>query len=135
MDISEVCALSGLPVSTIRYYEEKGLIESIGRKGLRRQFKASVVEELALISLGCRAGFTLSEIKSIFTPKGPNIDREMLKQKAQDLDHQIKTLITMRDGLLHAAACKAPNHFECTKFKRILNVQKKRPFRAGNKLK
>jgi DNA-binding transcriptional MerR regulator len=38
LDIGEVARRSGLPVSTLRFYEEKGLIESIGPNGLRRIF-------------------------------------------------------------------------------------------------
>jgi DNA-binding transcriptional MerR regulator len=36
MDIGEVARRCGLPSSTLRYYEEKGLIRSIGRRGLSR---------------------------------------------------------------------------------------------------
>ncbi len=57
MDIAEVAKASGLPASTLRFYEEKGLIKSYGRNGLRRLFSANVVERLALISLGRNAGF------------------------------------------------------------------------------
>ncbi|WP_366929875.1 MerR family DNA-binding transcriptional regulator [uncultured Zhongshania sp.] len=38
MDLAEVAKASGLPSSTLRYYEEKGLIQSTGRKGFRRLF-------------------------------------------------------------------------------------------------
>ena len=38
MDIAEVAKRSGMPASALRYYEEKGLIESTGRAGLRRTF-------------------------------------------------------------------------------------------------
>jgi len=34
MDIAEVAKRSGVPASTLRFYEEKGLISSIGRQGL-----------------------------------------------------------------------------------------------------
>src|SRR5690606_12774455 len=58
-DIAEVSRQSGVPASTLRFYEEKGLIASVGRKGLRRQFEASVYDRLALIALGRAAGFSL----------------------------------------------------------------------------
>jgi DNA-binding transcriptional MerR regulator len=38
MDIAEVARISGVPASALRYYEEKGLIASVGRRGLRRLF-------------------------------------------------------------------------------------------------
>ncbi|MCX7095399.1 MAG: helix-turn-helix domain-containing protein [Methylobacter sp.] len=135
MDIAEVAKASGLPASTLRFYEEKGLIRSNGRLGLRRLFSADVIERLALISLGRNAGFSLDEIGEMFTPEGPDINRALLLTKADELDGKIKELTAMRDGLRHAAACNAPNHFECPKFLRLLRVAGKNRGRQPNKLK
>lgn len=135
MDIAEVAKVSGLPASTLRFYEEKGLIQSNGRNGLRRLFGAKVIERLALISLGRGAGFSLDEIGKMFTPEGPDINRPMLLAKADELDEKINELTAMRDGLRHAAACKAPNHFECPKFLRLLHIAGKNQSRQPNKLK
>ena len=135
MDISQVAKISGLPASTIRYYEEKGLIQSSGRNGLRRQFNANVIERLALISLGVVAGFSLEEIAKMFTPDGPHINRALLLAKADELDKKIEELTSMRNGLRHAAKCQAPSHFECPKFLRILKIAGKKPVKDRNKLK
>ena len=123
MDIGEVSRRSGVPVSTLRYYEEKGLIASIGRRGLRRQFDPGVVERLALIALGRSASFSIGEIARMFAPDGqPRIDRKMLTDKADDIDRSIRRLRAMRNGLRHAAACPAPSHMECPTFRRILRT-------------
>ena len=98
MDINEVARASGVPASTLRYYEEKGLIASVGRRGLRRTFEPRVVERLALIALGRAAGFSLEEIARIFGPDGrPAIDRQLLAGKADQLDRTIRRLSTMRE--------------------------------------
>ena len=55
LDIGEVARRTGTPVSTLRYYDERGLIASIGRVGLRRQFPPDVVEPL-FDSIGGIAG-------------------------------------------------------------------------------
>jgi DNA-binding transcriptional MerR regulator len=103
-DISEVARRSGVPASTLRFYEEKGLIVSTGRRGLRRLFDAGVFERLALIALGRAAGFTLEEIATMFSTDGRvRIDRQMLAAKADHLDKTIRRLGAMRDGLRHAA--------------------------------
>ena len=123
MDITEVAQRSGVPASTLRFYEEKGLIASIGRRGLHRVFDPSVLERLALIALGRSAGFSLDEIARMFAPDGrPRIDRQMLAAKAEELDRTIRKLTEMRDGLRHAAACRAPSHMECPTFRRILRA-------------
>lgn len=123
LDITEVARHCGLPASTLRYYEEKGLIASIGRRGLRRLFDAGVLERLALVALGRSAGFSLDEIALMFAPDGrPRIDRQKLLDKAGELDRSIRELQAMRDGLRHAAVCKAPSHMECPTFRRILRA-------------
>lgn len=123
LDIGEVAKRCGLPASTLRFYEEKGLIESIGRNGLRRVFDASVLERLALITLGRNVGFSLDEIATMVAPpNAPNIDREQLAVKADQLDQTITQLMVMRDGLRHAVECTAPSHFECPAFQRLLRV-------------
>jgi DNA-binding transcriptional MerR regulator len=123
LDISEVARASGVPASTLRYYEEQRLIASVGRRGLRRLFAPDVLERLALIGLGRAAGFSLEEIALVFAPDGrPRIDRKMLAAKADELDARIEKLSRMRDGLRHAAACRAPSHMECPTFQRLLRV-------------
>lgn len=123
LDIAEVARRSGLSAATLRFYEEKGLIAAVGRRGLRRLFDSTVLERLALIALGRAAGFSLDEIARLFTPDGrPRIDRQMLAAKADELDATIRELTAMRDGLRHAAACRAPSHMECPTFQRILQA-------------
>jgi DNA-binding transcriptional MerR regulator len=121
MDITEVARQAGVPASTLRFYEEKGLISSVGRRGLRRTFDPRVLERLALIALGSAAGFSLDEIARMFMADGrPRIERQTLAAKAQELDRTIRRLSAMRDGLRHAAACPAPSHMECPTFRRLL---------------
>jgi len=58
----------------------------------------------------------------MFSPQGPEINRALLAAKADELDSKIKDLTAMRDGLHHAAECKAPSYFECPKFLQLLNI-------------
>lgn len=123
LDIGEVAKQAGIPASTLRFYEEKGLVASVGRRGLRRQYDRNVLERLSLIALGRAAGFSLDEIARVFAPGGrPQIDRLMLANKAKELDLTIRKMTAMRDGLRHAAACPAPSHLECPTFRRLLGI-------------
>jgi DNA-binding transcriptional MerR regulator len=130
LDITEVAKRARVPASTLRYYEEIGLIESVGRRGLRRTFESAVLERLALIGLGRAAGFTLDEIALMLAPDGPRIDRRVLAAKADELEATIKRLTKMRDGLRHAAACRAPSHMECPTFRRLLRAAAAGAFRS-----
>ncbi|MGB1464961.1 MAG: helix-turn-helix domain-containing protein [Alcanivorax nanhaiticus] len=123
LDISEVVQRTGVPASTLRYYEEKGLIVSTGRRGLKRVFSPRVLDQLGLIALGQAAGFSLDEIGAMFAADGePHIDRAVLLGKADVLDDTIRKLTAMRDGLRHAARCSAPSHLECPTFRRLMKV-------------
>lgn len=123
MDIAEVARRSGVPASTLRFYEQKGLIASLGREGLRRRFDPRVLDQLALIALGQASGFSLDEIGTMFSPDGqPSIDRRMLSAKADEIDGMVKRLKAMSAGLRHAAVCPAPSHAECPTFQRLLRA-------------
>lgn len=123
MDISEVAKKSGVAASALRYYERKGLIHSLERDGARRKFSPAVLDQLALVALGQAAGFSLEEIRVMFTPGGElNIDRGMLASKADELDRMVKRLKAMSEGLRHAAACPATSHAACPSFQRLLKA-------------
>ncbi|MCC2659121.1 MAG: regulatory protein MerR [Panacagrimonas sp.] len=121
MDISQVAKQTGVPASTLRYYEKQGLLVSLNRQGARRMFAPSVIQQLGLIALGQAAGFSLQEIKVMLTPGGRvKIDRSLLSSKAQEVDILVKQLQVVSRGLRHAAACPAPSHAECPTFRRLL---------------
>ena len=123
LDINEVSRRSGVPASTLRFYEEKGLIRSVGRRGLRRLFDARVLARLGLIAMGRAAGFSLDEIARMLDRDGePRIDRKVLAEKLAELDRKIRDLRTMRNGLRHAMECRAPSHMECPTFQRLLKA-------------
>lgn len=135
LDIGEVVQRAGVPASTLRFYEEKGLIASVGRQGLRRQFNANVLERLALISMGRAAGLSLDDIAAMLGPCGqPSIDRKLLAARADELEKTVRRLGVMRDALRHAAACSAPSHMECPTFRRILRAAESGAF-AEQRLK
>lgn len=123
IDIAEVARRSGFAASTLRFYEEKGLIVSVGRRGLRRVYDSDVLDRLALVALGQAAGFRLEEIAAMLAGGGGvRIDRALLAAKAAEIDRTIGRLQAMSEGLKHAAACRAPSHLECPTFRRIVGV-------------
>jgi DNA-binding transcriptional MerR regulator len=123
LDIGEVSTRAGIRPSALRYYEQVGLISAISRHGLRRQFPPEVLLQLKLIAMGKSAGFSLDEIAGMFGKNGTtDLPRAVLRQKANDLDRQIRELTALRDTLRHVADCPAPSHLECPKFRRLIDV-------------
>jgi len=134
LDIGEVAERSGNKPSALRYYEQAGLISSTSRRGLRRQFSPEVLLQLKLIGMGKAAGFSLNEIGSIFGRNGtPNISRDVLHAKADEIDRQVRELTALRDTLRHIAACPAPSHMECPTFQRLVDVAGKRNGKRKNR--
>lgn len=123
LDISQVSQLSGLAASTLRYYEEKGLIKPIGRKGLKRIYHSKdVITRLSLISLGQQAKFTLDEIARMLNHQdGPNIERASLMAKAEEIEQTIQNLLVLKRGIIHIADCPEENHFLCPNFQKIMS--------------
>lgn len=127
LDIGEVAERSGVAPSTLRYYEEIGLISSLWRRGLRRQFDADVLLKLSLIAMGKAAGFSLEEIAGMFGRDGrPDIPRDQLRLKADELQRQMIELRTLRDIMRHVADCPAPSHLECPTFRKLMQAASRR---------
>lgn len=122
LDIGEVAKLTNIAPSALRFYEKKGLIRSVGRNGLRRQYGPDILNKLALITLGRTAGFTLNEIGEMFDAQGnPSLDSTLLLNKAKELDKTIGQLKKASEGLKHVANCSAPDPVQCPNFQKILS--------------
>lgn len=133
LDIGEVSAMSGIKPSALRYYEETGLISSVSRHGLRRQFPPEVLLQLKLIAMGKSAGFSLDAIAGMFGRNGmPDLPRGVLHEKADEIDRKIHELTALRDTIRHVADCPAPSHMECPTFRRLVDMAGKRGGKRGN---
>ncbi|MET3614653.1 DNA-binding transcriptional MerR regulator [Rhizobium aquaticum] len=127
LDIGDVSAQTGVKPSALRYYEEIGLIQSLFRHGLRRQFSPDVLLQIKLITMGQSAGFSLEEIAAMFGKSGrPDLPRDALHRKADEIDDKIHQLTALRDTLRHVAECKAPSHMECPTFRRLVELSGKK---------
>jgi DNA-binding transcriptional MerR regulator len=135
MDIADVAARASVKPSALRYYEELGLIAADSRKGLRRQYDASVLDRLALIAMGRRAGFSLRDIANIFGPASAaqadfTLDRDRLLSRAEEVDHRIRELAILSRALRHVARCQAPQHSQCPTFRKMMDSALQHPDRS-----
>jgi len=116
LDIAEVAELSGLNPSTLRYYEERGLIASAGRHGLRRQYAPDVMTRLAVIVLCQQSGFTLPEVAEVLATRGGAEWRTFVARKLEEVRRTIAGLEVMADGLAHAIDCPSDQVLLCPHF-------------------
>ncbi|MBO0351102.1 heavy metal-responsive transcriptional regulator [Phormidium pseudopriestleyi FRX01] len=106
LKIGEVSATSGLPVKTIRYYEEIGLLEPTVERANSgyRIFDSTVMNRLAFIKRSQSLGLSLTEIKDILQvhDRGELPCEEVrhhLEAKVTAIDEQIRSLETLRSEL------------------------------------
>lgn len=96
--IGAIAKDSGLPVKTIRYYEELGLLKTLGRtEGGYRLFRSDTLTRLHFIKRAQSLGLSLSEIKAFLevreTGDLPCVHvRQTLQDKLSDIDRQILEL-------------------------------------------
>ncbi len=67
LSIGEVASRTGLAVSAIRFYEERGLVSPSRNSGGRRCFRRADIRRLSFILIAQRLGLTISEISSILS--------------------------------------------------------------------
>jgi MerR family redox-sensitive transcriptional activator SoxR len=121
MTIGAVAALSGKRPSSIRYYEQIGLLPAAARASGRRVYGPDSVRTLAVIETGQRAGLTLDEIRALLSATPDDQAAiERLRQLAVRKLPQVKELIErteiVRDWLEAAARCECPSLDECPLF-------------------
>src|SRR5215469_16970378 len=92
LDIGDVASRSGMAPSALRYYESEGIIASVDRKGLRRQFRPDVLTTLAVIAMCQQAGFTLDEIKLVLATAGGPSWKAFAARKRDELRAQAEHL-------------------------------------------
>ena len=121
MTIGAVAARTGKRPSSIRYYEQIGLLPPAARVSGRRVYGPETVRTLAVIETGQRAGLTLDEIRSLLSAiPGDEAAIEQLREVAARKLSGIRDLIEragiVRDWLKSAARCECPSLDACPLF-------------------
>jgi len=111
LTVGEVAQRSGLPVSTIHFWENKGLIRSLRTEGNQRRFARAELRRIAVIKIGQRAGISLAEIREILgtLPSDRAVSAKnwatLSRRWKHDLDERIARLTALRDRLGQCIGC------------------------------
>ena len=119
--MGDVVRRTGKAASTIRYYEEIGLITPPERISGRRRYRTEIVRELAVIETARRAGMSLEEIRLLLraSPDDPCSTerlREVAERKLPELNEAIARAQIVRRWLEDAALCHCPTLDDCPLF-------------------
>lgn len=117
MLIGQAARVLNLPVSTLRYYERKGITKPVGRYAGQRHYGPTDMAQLEFVAMAKRAGFSLSEIRQFIASSadgapGPELAR-MAARKRQDVTDQIAELTRLQAYLSQLAQCACPTLAEC----------------------
>lgn len=121
LTIGVVAALAGRRPSSIRYYEQIGLLPPAARVGGRRVYGPDTVRTLAVIETGQRAGLTLDEVRALLTAAPDNQAaverlREVAARKLPEITALIERSQIVRGWLESAARCECPSLGQCPLF-------------------
>ena len=121
MPIGTVAELTGRRPSSIRYYEQIGLLPPARRVSGRRVYGPDTVRTLAVIETGQRAGLSLDEVRALLSASPGDRDaterlRELAARKLPEITALIARTEVVRGWLESAARCQCPSLDECPLF-------------------
>ncbi|MDO6707226.1 MULTISPECIES: redox-sensitive transcriptional activator SoxR [unclassified Photobacterium] len=111
MSVGQVAQRSNVRVSTLHFYEEKGLIQSWRNPGNQRRYDRSVLRRIAVIKTAQQLGFSLEDIGVALShlplDHAPTQEewQEMASAWREQLDERIQKLQQMRDSLGNCIGC------------------------------
>ncbi|MQY50213.1 redox-sensitive transcriptional activator SoxR [Rhodocyclus tenuis] len=119
LPIGVIARRSGVAVSTIHFYESRGLITSVRTEGNQRRYAPVVLRYIAVIKVAQRTGIPLEEIREALRryPPGSKLSAAQWKTLASewrdDLDERIKRLTRLRDELNQCIGCGCLSLEDC----------------------
>jgi MerR family transcriptional regulator, redox-sensitive transcriptional activator SoxR len=121
LSIGEVARRTGRRPSSIRYYEQIGLLPAATRVAGRRVYAPDALRTLAVIETGQRAGLTLEEIKALLAASPDDAAaierlRAVAERKLPEIAALIERSLLVRDWLECAARCECPSLDQCPLF-------------------
>jgi len=119
LTVGEVAERSGVAVSTLHFYEAKGLIRSNRTRGNQRRYPRSVLRRVAVIKVAQRTGIPLSEIQdalSVLPDDRPLTVADwgrLSENWREQLNERIASLMALRDHLTGCIGCGCLSLREC----------------------
>jgi MerR family redox-sensitive transcriptional activator SoxR len=113
MQIGELAKRAGVKSSAIRYYESIGLLPPQKRVGGQRMFGEDALERLTVIVFAKQAGFTLREIRELFSGFAVKRWKPLAQRKIVELDETVARIERMRSFLTKAIRCGCVDVEEC----------------------
>src|SRR3954451_6036731 len=119
LSIGELSERTGVPTSTLRYYDELQLVRPATRAAGRRRYAAAAVRDVGLVLFLREIGFSLAEIGQLLTGERPEWP-VLIDQKLAELAEQQRRIEVARTALEHGRRCPASEPMKCSRFWSII---------------
>lgn len=118
LTIGQLSAASGVPTSTIRFWERRDLLRPESRVGGQRRYAENALSQVGMLRLCQDAGFTLAEIRQILDQRAsdPTGWRAFVEAKMVDVANSLRKLNKAYDLLSHGLECAHDDITECPHF-------------------
>ena len=118
MTIGELAAQTGVPASTIRYYEKLDVLPRPERVSGKRRYSAEALHRLAVVRLAQACGFRIEEMRQLFRGFKAGVPasrrwQEIAQKKDSELQEQAARLLAMRKVVKRVLQCKCTDFEEC----------------------
>ncbi|KGE01108.1 redox-sensitive transcriptional activator SoxR [Rhizobium sp. YS-1r] len=119
LTVGEVAERSGVAVSTLHFYETKGLIKSWRNRGNQRRYPRVVLRRVAVIKVAQRTGIPLADIAAALSvlphdrPLTAKDWQRLSETWKQQLDARIASLTALRDQLTGCIGCGCLSMQDC----------------------
>lgn len=119
LSVGELAKRAGVAVSTLHFYEAKGLISPRRNKGNQRRYHRSLLRRVAIIRIAQRAGISLGEIREALSglpaERTPTAEdwKGLSSTWKERLDERITALTQLRDEMAGCIGCGCLSLREC----------------------
>ncbi len=119
LSVGEVAARSGVAVSTLHFYETKGLIHSLRNRGNQRRYPRGVLRRVAVIKVAQRTGIPLADIQAALAalphdrPLTVHDWAALSERWRASLTERIEKLTALRDQLTSCIGCGCLSMEDC----------------------
>jgi MerR family transcriptional regulator, copper efflux regulator len=118
--IGELADRFGLATHVLRHWEDVGLLSPARRVSGRRVYGAVQVTRVAEILMGKDAGFSLDQLRELFTATGRERRREVLQGQLAQVRERIARLTLSQTLLEHGLRCRHPDYQACPRFQAMV---------------
>ena len=113
--IGALATKTGTPISTLRFYERTGLLGEPPRVSGQRRYPPEAAERVAMIRMWRRAGFSVTEIRTLLADRHRLDDwQNLVRTKIAELEAHVAQIERSRAELHHALFCRAEDWTTCS---------------------